>query len=362
MPDPSSRLARIGIIGAGWWSTYTHLPAVLGHPGAQLVGLCDNDPQRLRAAADAYGLTCTYDRLETMLAEAALDGVVIATPHATHAALARACLEHGLHVMLEKPMTLTAVDARQLVELARAHGRELIIGYPWHFTPQPLAARALLLSGKLGPVQYINCSMVSSVARLLSGEDRGLSDPTVFPVHGPGAVYSNPALSGGGQGHLQLTHSIGLMSFVTGLRVERVLALMHNHGLAVDLVDALAVAFEGGALATVGGSGNSATHKLDLVIRCAHGGLDLSVDHQTLTVYYPDGRIETTGPLPAAAIEPRFATARNLVDVILGVAANGSPAEPAWRTVELLDAAYRSAARDGQAVWVKDLYPPEAEA
>ena len=180
-------------------------------------------------------------------------------------------------------------------------------------------------------------------------------------MHGPGAVYSNPALSGGGEGHLQLTHAAGLMFFVTGLRVERVLALMANHGLAVDLVDVMAVAFEGGALGTVGGTGNSAAHKLDLVIRCAHGGLDLSVDHQTLTVYYPDGRVETTGPLPPTETEPRLATARNLIDVILGVAPNRSPAEPGWRTVELLDAAYRSAARAGQAVFVRDLYPPEVQ-
>ena len=352
----TNRPARLGLVGAGWWSTYTHVPAILGHPGAVLAGLCDTNAERLQAAAQAYGLTATYPSLTAMLAEAALDGVVIATPHATHAAVAQACLERGLHVMLEKPMTLFAADARRLVELAQAQQRELIIGYPWHYTAQPQAARAVMQSGVLGPVQYVNCSMASNVSGFLRGEDRGLPDASLYPVHGPGAVYSDPALSGGGQGHLQLTHSVGLMSFVTGLRVERVLALMANHGLALDLVDAMAVAFEGGALGTVGGTGNSPSHKLDLVVRCAHGGLDLSVDHQTLTVYYPDGRVETTGPLPPPAVEPRFATARNLIDVCLRLAPNLSPAEPAWCTVELLDAAYRSAARDGQAVHVHELY------
>ena len=66
-------------------------------------------------------------------------------------------------------------------------------------------------------------------------------------------------------------------------------------------------------------------------------------------------------PLPSDP-DLRMATTHNLVDVILGAAPNGSPAETGWRTVELLDAAYRSAARQGQAVWVRDLYSEEAAA
>jgi predicted dehydrogenase len=295
-----------------------------------------------------------------MFDQADLDGVVIATPHATHADLAQACLEHGLHVLLEKPMTLYASQARALVELARTQGRELIVGYPWHFTPQALRAREVIRSGALGAVQYVNCSLTSSVAALLRGDDHAAFNSNVYPVHGPGTVYSDPELSGGGQGHLQITHSAGLLFFVTGLRVQHVLALMRNHGLPLDLVDVMAVAFEGGALGIVGGSGNSHNHKLDLVIRCEQGGLDLDVVTQTLTIYQPDGSCATFGPILDHEAYPRFATAHNLVNVILGEAANGSPAEEGWRTVELLDAAYRSAGLQGQAVWVKDLYPDEA--
>ena len=348
--------ARVAVIGTGWWSTYTHIPALLAHPRAELVALCDSNPGKLRAAAETYGLQRTYLSVNEMLAHERLDGVVIATPHATHAALAGLCLQRGLHVMLEKPMTLHAAEARQLVMLARAQSRELIIGYPWHFTPQALRARDLVRSGQLGAVQYVSCTVSSSVARLLSGDDRSDSNAAVFPVHGPGAVYSDPELSGGGQGHLQITHSAGLLFFVTGLQVEHVLALMRNHGLPLDLVDVMAVAFEGGGLGMVGGTGNSRNHRLDLQVRCERGGLDLDIVAQTLSVQLPDGRLETYGPVAGREAYPREATAHNLVEVILGAAANGSPAEDGWRTVELLDAAYRSAARQGQPVWVKDLY------
>jgi predicted dehydrogenase len=161
---------------------------------------------------------------------------------------------------------------------------------------------------------------------------------------------------------LQITHSAGLLFFVTGLRVQHVLALMANHGLALDLVDVMAVAFEGGALGMVGGTGNSHNHRLDLQIRCERGGLDLDIVSQTLSVQTADGRLENYPPVPGQEHYPRDATARNLVDVILGEAQNGSPAEDGWRTVELLDAAYRSAALQGQAVWVKDLYGEAVQA
>src|SRR5690349_19120607 len=100
--------ARIAVIGAGWWATYAHIPAVLGNPSAELVAACDADALRLQAAAKAYHIGQTYTDCGEMLAHERLDGAVIATPHATHYRIARDCLEHGLHVVVEKPMTLYA--------------------------------------------------------------------------------------------------------------------------------------------------------------------------------------------------------------------------------------------------------------
>nr|MDQ2999081.1 Gfo/Idh/MocA family oxidoreductase [Chloroflexota bacterium] len=76
--------ARIAVIGTGWWSTYTHIPALQANLAAELVALCDADDQRLQAAAQAYGVERTYADHQAMLANEALDGIVIATPHATH--------------------------------------------------------------------------------------------------------------------------------------------------------------------------------------------------------------------------------------------------------------------------------------
>jgi predicted dehydrogenase len=250
-------------------------------------------------------------------------------------------------------MVLYATHAQELVELAARQRRELIVGYPWHYGAHARRAREIIQSGELGAVQYVNCTFSSHIIELLRGhDDSARSD--AYPVHGPGAVYSQPHLSGGGMGHLQITHSAGLLFFVTQLRARRVHALMRNHDLPLDLVDAITVEFEGGALGTVGGTGNGMHRKLDLQVHCERGCIDMDMVADTTVVRYGDGRAEALDP-PADAY-PRFAPADNLVDIVLGRAENQSPPLAGWRAVELLDAAYRSAGADGLAVTVADLY------
>ena len=111
--------ARIAVIGTGWWATYTHIPGLQANDNAELVAICDSDPQRLDAAAEAYHIEKCYRDVAPMLAQENLDGAVIATNHASHYPLAKRCLEAGLHLMIEKPMTLDASEARALLELAQ---------------------------------------------------------------------------------------------------------------------------------------------------------------------------------------------------------------------------------------------------
>lgn len=348
--------ARIAVIGTGWWATYTHIPAVQARADAMLVAICDRDPARLQAAATAYQVERRYTDYRAMFARESLDGVIIATPHATHYTIARDCLARGLHVLLEKPMTLHAAEARDLVRLAAAGGRELIIGYTHVFTPHALRARDVLREGALGAVQYINCVFASRVIEFLRADPVPGLPTTVFPVHTPGAVYSQPALSGGGQGHLQLTHSTGLLCFVTGLHAERVSASMRDYGLAVDLVDAMVVELAGGALGSVGGTGNMFIPRFDLHVHCERGALVLDMQARTLTIRGRDVPDEEMGPSAGGKQDDRFAPAGNLIDVIHGRAMNGAPAAVGWRSVEVLDAAYRSARQGGAPVTVASLY------
>src|SRR6185436_15017023 len=106
-----AKKARIGVIGAGWWATTAHIPALQAHPDAELVALADLRPDILVKAAAKYGVSQTYTEYQEMLLRESLDGVVVAVWHAAHYDVARTCLEHNLHVLLEKPMTLLATHA-----------------------------------------------------------------------------------------------------------------------------------------------------------------------------------------------------------------------------------------------------------
>jgi UDP-N-acetylglucosamine 3-dehydrogenase len=144
----ADRKARLAVIGAGW-STYTHIPYLKQHPEAELAAICDGSEAALAKATAVYRPLKTYTAHRRMLAEEGLDGVVVAVNHAGHYTVTRDCLEAGLHVLLEKPMTIKARDAHALAELAADRERELIIGYPWHYTPTTIKAREVMPSGWL---------------------------------------------------------------------------------------------------------------------------------------------------------------------------------------------------------------------
>jgi predicted dehydrogenase len=356
-----AKRARVALIGAGWWATEAHMPALLAHEDAEIAAICDTDPARLQTAARAFGVERTYSAYEAMLAQEELDGVIVVTPHATHYEIARACLEHDLHVLLEKPMTLHAADAKALVDLAASRtrpdgrGLELVIGYTYNYLPHSRRAREVIQSGELGEVQYVTCSFSSDVMGFLGGQVGDAYSPTRYTIQGPSAAYNNPELLGGGQGHLQITHSAGLLFFITGLRAQQVHALMRNHGLTVDLVDAITVAFEGGAVGMVGGTGNAGlNYRMALSVYCEDGCFLADTLAAVALIRRKDGSTEDLTALPRPPM--RRGATDNFVDVILGRAENGSSGEIGWRTVELLDAAYRSAAQNGAGVPISDLY------
>ncbi len=351
---------RVAVIGTGWWATYAHIPALLAHEAAELVALCDKDKAKVEMTAVAYNIDKAYDNIEAMLAHERLDAVVVATNHAAHTIAARPCLARGIHVLIEKPMTLYASEAKELVELAQANNCEISIGYNANYAPYAARARELLGSGVLGQVQYISGVFNQHNIELLRGNEV-INAGFQGKVHSPGAVYSDPQLSGGGHGHLQMTHLAGLLFFLTGLRAHSVTARMHKHGLAVDLVNAILVTFESGALAAIGGTSNMpGGRKIDLQIFCEHGWVDIDNVSGVATIQGEKIESEYFAPTAETPDETiRFASTHNLVDRILGRAENGAPGEVGWRAVEVLDAAYRSAAQAGRPVLVEELYANE---
>ncbi len=352
--DLPQRRARVAVIGTGWWATTAHIPALQASPHAELVALCDTDDARLRTAAEHFGVSRTYTDVATLLRQERLDGAVVAVYHAAHYAVARACLDAGVSILLEKPMTLYAREGRDLLDRAQRTGAHIVVGYPWHYTALARRAREIIRSGELGSVQFVASTFASMAVEFYRGNPEAYRPVFGYPVAQPTlGTYADPRLAGGGQGHLQATHAAGLLFWITGLRAAQVSALMATFDVAVDVVDALTLRFTSGALGVLGSTGNlgvgdSGQH--DLRIYCAAGYLLLDMIGGTLVVRRHGGDGETLGPVAPDQRYPYEAPAVNLVDVILGRAENQSPGEAGLRSVELLEAAYHSAAHGAHPV------------
>jgi predicted dehydrogenase len=350
---------RVGVAGVGHWARTAHLPAVAAHPDAELVAIADPDAGNLERSRQRYGVDAAFDDPLAMLAACDLDALIVATPHVFHYPIAAAAIASGLHVLIEKPLVLDPADGRRLIGAADDAGVEIVVGYTWHYNRQVLRARQWIGEGRLGTIQYVQSFFGSSPVNLYRG------DPGADAyAYGAGAdfdgplptTYSQPHLSGGGQGQTQLTHSIALLLFMTGLEPERVAAFMERQSTDVDVVDALSVRFRGGALGVVGSTGavSPVTHTdtLEYIIHGSSGHLHFDVMDGALRLYAQDGPIDEP-VLPAAERYPMARPAQNLIEVALGTGANGSPVAVGQRTAEVLHAAYRSADLGGMALDVE---------
>ena len=145
---------KIGIVGAGYWGPNL-IRNFSGCPLAEVAAICDTSPARLEAIGRTYGQLPLVDSLDRLL-ELPLDAVAIATPVSTHYPLASRCLEAGLHVLVEKPLTATVWEAEALIDLAERHGRVLMVDHTYMFNNAVRRIKELVEFGELGDLYYID--------------------------------------------------------------------------------------------------------------------------------------------------------------------------------------------------------------
>ena len=128
-----ARRARIAVVGAGWWSQGWHLPQLHRNPHASVAAIVDPSPELRSTLADLEQLDAlgrrygapTFPTVGELLASdnTALDGVLVASTHATHSEIATQALDRGLHVLCEKPMTTDPGEAWALAAAAERSGK-----------------------------------------------------------------------------------------------------------------------------------------------------------------------------------------------------------------------------------------------
>jgi xylose dehydrogenase (NAD/NADP) len=146
---------RWGILGTANINRQV-VPAIMQSASSTAHAIAGRSLPRAQAAAQEFGIPHAYGSYEELLADPAVDAVYIPLPNHLHAPWVRAAADAGKHVLCEKPLTLTASEARELIDYCRAKNIRLMDGTFWPHHPRTAQMRQLLDAGRIGRVQRVN--------------------------------------------------------------------------------------------------------------------------------------------------------------------------------------------------------------
>lgn len=246
---------RLGLIGCGGNMRGAHVPRIQADGAVELVSVADTAQDQAQALIERYGqLASYYADFREMLSNEALDAVFISSPHSLHYEQARLALEQGLHVLVEKPLTISSKDTKALIALSNKQKRFLQVSYQRNYYPQHVYARELVKKGAIGELRGV----VSYVTQNWGG------------VRG---WRLNPKLAGGGMFMDTGSHLVASTLWVTGLEPVQVSAFVDNAGKKVDINAVVNVQFRGGALGTLNTFGNAKHHDERIAIQGSEGSI-----------------------------------------------------------------------------------------
>lgn len=145
---------NIGVIGCGYWGPNL-IRNIAELPSANLVAVADARPDRLKHIKTLYPFVQITENYQDMFSMG-IEAVIIATPPHTHFAIASDCLNHGINVLVEKPLTLNSADAEALIKLADERNLTLMVGNTFEYNSAVEMLKNVIDSGELGEIFYID--------------------------------------------------------------------------------------------------------------------------------------------------------------------------------------------------------------
>ncbi|OON67074.1 Gfo/Idh/MocA family protein [Hymenobacter sp. CRA2] len=296
---------RLGMIGGGqgaFIGAVHRLAAALDGQYELVAGAFSSNAETSRASGQLLGLAPgrVYGSYQEMLAQEQarpeaerVQVISIVTPNHVHFAPARLALESGFDVVLDKPLTFSLAEARELAAVVAATGRRLCLTHTYTGYPMVKEARALVASGQLGRIRKVYVEYPQGwLSRLEEGSENKQA-----------AWRTDPARSGvaGAMGDIG-THAFNLLEYVTGLQVEQLCADIHTvvPGRLLDDDGAVLLRLSGAASGVLVATQVAAGEENNLRLRVYGelGGLDWQqADANTLLVKWPDrpAEIRRTG-------------------------------------------------------------------
>ncbi len=152
---------RIAVVGAGAIAQLTHIPVLSKLRGASLVALCDNDSAKARALADRFGIPDVFTDFEELLESDELDAVIITTPNHLHEPHVLSALRAKLHVLCERPLSLSSRGVERCIAAAGKVDRRLVVGTNLRFRSDVQALDQFVRNGELGQLTSIRAGSLT---------------------------------------------------------------------------------------------------------------------------------------------------------------------------------------------------------
>lgn len=141
---------RLGVIGTGAFAEACHLPGLLSHPSAEVVTVCGRHLEAARSLAGKFGIRRATDDFHAVCADPDIDAITIVTANVAHAQPAIEALKHGKHVFCEKPLAMTAAEAREMTRIAAASGKVHQVGFTFRYNYGLRDLRKRIAAGCIG--------------------------------------------------------------------------------------------------------------------------------------------------------------------------------------------------------------------
>ncbi|WP_206615487.1 Gfo/Idh/MocA family protein [Solirhodobacter olei] len=289
-----SNRIRLGMVGGGqgaFIGAVHRLAARIDGRYDLVAGALSSTPERARASAAELGLAperAYASFAEMAAAEAAredgIEAVAIVTPNHVHAAAAAAFLNAGIHVICDKPMTLSVAEAEGLVELVETSGKLFVLTHNYTGYPMIRQARAMVRDGVLGEIRLVQAEYPQD----------WLTERAEAEGSKQAEWRTDPARSGAGGAIGDIgTHAMNLASFVSGLRPRQLCAELTSfvQGRKLDDDVQILIRYEGGAKGMLWASQVAPGNENGLRLRVygTKGGLDWHQEDPNVLTYSPFG-------------------------------------------------------------------------
>ena len=338
--NSSTSPLRLAIVGCGGMARH-HAVAMLRHQEmVSIPVVCEPSAatyERFAVLFEDVGAIPPRNEpnLETLLHDYAgeLDAAFIITPHSLHHDQAVACLDAGLHVLLEKPMVMNTAEARSLIAARDRSGRHLVVAFNGSLSPQIRTAVKMLRGGDLGEILTIHGVVWQG-----------------WNSHTQQTWRQIPEMSGGGFLFDTGAHMLNTVADLAGEPVVEVAAWLDNRGRPVDILGAVMARLASGVLISLSGCGDTIEScASDVRVFCTEGILRTGVWGERLEIQR-QGESELS-PVEVTASHGAW---EQFMYVCRGEIANPSPPEVGLRMAILWDMIRASAQRGGAPVTQHD--------